>query len=281
LLRRARRDEVTIASFAGTGRVILGRSNGELSMWEGENDRSIAKLNGVIERLVVQGRWVAAISGDQVVTVDLVSGNVRSMVGSAVAYSLAFAEDGTLYVGDTAGHVTVTRPDGSQGATTIKHSHGIIMTIVISGNLLITAGGDGTVRTWSLDGHPVQVFAGHAADVLAVRLDRSQQRLISTSIDGTARLWNLQTGQELARMVHRSWVTDAVFTPGGHFVFTASYDGDVQLWEVNTGHELERFPAQGTTTSGGSLAIDPELHLLMIGGGRKVVLHVIDGLDWN
>ncbi len=61
-----------------------------------------------------------------------------------------------------------------------------------SGDLIASAGDDGTVRLWTLDGRPRgEPLRGHRIPVWSVAFSPSGDLIASAGGDGTVRLWTL------------------------------------------------------------------------------------------
>jgi WD40 repeat protein len=99
-----------------------------------------------------------------------------------------------------------------------------------SGEPIVTASEDGTVRLWTLDGTRLGTLR-HARAVKTAKFNSAQDRLVTTSGDGTARIWDIRTREELA--VLRSpdgELAEAYFTADGKRVYTRSESGVVRFW---------------------------------------------------
>ena len=60
------------------------------------------------------------------------------------------------------------------------------------GTRIVSAGEDGTVRLWTLDGKPAaEPFKGHHGPVSRVAFSPDGKRVASGGGDGTVRLWTL------------------------------------------------------------------------------------------
>jgi WD40 repeat protein len=67
-----------------------------------------------------------------------------------------------------------------------------------NGELLISGGGDGTLRWWDLhSGECVRVREGHQGTVQALKVSPDGSLLASCGDDGAIRLWDLYSGQPL------------------------------------------------------------------------------------
>ena len=65
----------------------------------------------------------------------------------------------------------------------------------MSGEFLLTASYDGTVRTWSTrDWSPIATLAGHEGKVACADVFRDERRLVTASFDRTFKLWEAGGG---------------------------------------------------------------------------------------
>ena len=112
---------------------------------------------------------------------------------------------------------------------------------------LVTAGGDGDVRVWSLaKGQTTQVLRGHQKDVvgLAVGSDASgaeggKASVASVSLDGTVRIWDLRANCEShvfqcwpeSRSAEAEMAAVSIF-PTGNAVAAGGVDGTVRLFDM-------------------------------------------------
>jgi serine/threonine protein kinase/WD40 repeat protein len=106
--------------------------------------------------------------------------------------------------------------------------------------LLLSGGGDGVVRFWSLegrtpDGKPIEVcrFEGHVNAVQAMAMSPDRKRLATGSDDRTIRLWDLSLlppdgrGTEcLTLRGHAGRVTALAFSLDGRTLYSAAYLAD-------------------------------------------------------
>jgi len=88
------------------------------------------------------------------------------------------------------------------------------------GNLLASAGYDGTIRLWDpATGHEVRRLVGHTRRVLAIRFTPDGARLVSAAEDDTLRVWDVASGRSLAqKRIHNGGCL--AISPDGRFLAT-------------------------------------------------------------
>ena len=115
----------------------------------------------------------------------------------------------------------------SRGVWTVAFSH--------NGELLATAGADGTARIWDpATGKQLRSFEGHAREIRGVAFSRDGKSLATASYDGTARVWDVKTGGSKRFEGHSHYVRGVAFSPDGSLLATASQDKTAILWETHT-----------------------------------------------
>jgi WD40 repeat protein len=148
--------------------------------------------------------------------------------------SLAFDEqDRTLAVGRQSGRIDLlTLPDFRLARSLTGHSQAINR-IRIRGDLMVSAGEDGTARVWGLsDGTCRTILRGsHAGGVTSVDLTPDLTRTFTSCRDWGVRIFDTQTGVEyLAVQWHRYGVTDLALSRDGSTLATLGLDGTLQWW---------------------------------------------------
>ena len=119
-----------------------------------------------------------------------------------------------------------------------------------AGELLASAGQDGSVRLWKTDGTPSKFpLYGHKKETTALDISPDQKLLVSASYDQTIKLWQIlrePDGTPKGRLVHtltapdsptlshNNWIYDVRFSPDGQKIASASIDGTIKIWS-NTG----------------------------------------------
>jgi WD40 repeat protein len=101
------------------------------------------------------------------------------------------------------------------------------------GKTVASAGGDGTVKLWSLDGQEKATLKGHSSWVRSVAFSPDGKTVASASWEGTVTLWSLDGKEKATLKGHRSGVRSVAFSPDGKTVASASEDGTVKLWSTD------------------------------------------------
>ena len=111
--------------------------------------------------------------------------------------------------------------------------------VAVAGNVIASAGADGKIMLWDVNGHCVDVLTGHRDVVTSVSFSRDGTLLASSSRDHTVMIWRISQsgqGEHLGTFTgHKNWVLSVCFTDDNHVV-SGGFDGAL-LW-----HAIERKP---------------------------------------
>jgi WD40 repeat protein/transcriptional regulator with XRE-family HTH domain len=109
-----------------------------------------------------------------------------------------------------------------------------------NGELLASAGADGTVRLWyTATRQPTGTVLFVEAGVNGVAFSPNGQLVATADADGTVRLWNTATGQQVGAPLRADTgtgggVNGVAFSPNGTLLASAGADGTVRLWNTAT-----------------------------------------------
>ncbi|MEM9217281.1 MAG: AAA-like domain-containing protein [Cyanobacteria bacterium P01_F01_bin.150] len=111
------------------------------------------------------------------------------------------------------------------------------------GQMLASAGEDGTIRLWNPDGTLIKTLTGHTDNIWIVRFSPNGQTLASAGDDGTIRIWSVTSGHLQTIQAHRTAVRGVEFSPDGTRLASASSTGNLRLWNANDGTLIGTIPA--------------------------------------
>jgi WD40 repeat protein len=143
------------------------------------------------------------------------------------------------------------------------------------GTLLVSAGGDDTVRVWeAATGTAVHTLTGHRSrrnkhiDGMAFSPDGTL--LATAGTDGAVRRWKTATwtaGPTLTS--HTGWLSAVAFSPDGTMLATAGFDRTVQIWEMATWTEVHTL--SGHTGFVSAVAFSPNGTMFATAGNDQPV----------
>ncbi|MEG5018804.1 MULTISPECIES: TIR domain-containing protein [unclassified Microcoleus] len=143
------------------------------------------------------------------------------------------------------------------------------------GQILASAGFDGTIRLWDTSGNPI----GQPMDPLpnwrtpalhSVAWSPDGKTIVSGDAEGTIRLWDISgklMGQRLKG--HQGEVLSIRFSPDGKTIVSSGEDGTIRLWDTSGNRVGEPFKGH----EGGirSIALSPDGKTIVSGGEDKTV----------
>jgi len=117
-----------------------------------------------------------------------------------------------------------------------KNCFAVVRAVVASGDIIVTASWDGSVKFWSMDCgqcfHSL-LCPDHCIETVAIGKDK----IIAGLDDHTAKIWDIRSWSELHTLTGRHQRRINMIWVIGNNVITASDDA-VQVWDINTGEWL-------------------------------------------
>ena len=142
----------------------------------------------------------------------------------------------------------VSEPDiGGSVLTTLPRPPGLhSVCFPPEADRLALGSADGSVRVWSLEGEPGelwQVANAHVGTVLALAYSKCGRRLASGGDDGAIRIWNADAGEEdePPLLGQAGPVCCLDFSKDGERLASGSRDGTVRVWDLRTRREWAAF----------------------------------------
>ncbi len=206
------------------------------------------------------GSQVVSGGADKTVRQSLTAGKeIRTLTGPAAAVTaVSLNAPGNLVAAGTADSrlFVWSATDGKPVAQVLAHG-GPVTAVGFhpqSGSLL-SAGGDGLVKTWAMPPAPPRTMP-HPEAVTAAVPSADGKKLFTGSADKMVRAWDLaKLTIERQFQGHTAPVTTLVTHPNGQLLASGGDDGSVRFWNQATGKETDiLYGHVGTVTA---LALNP------------------------
>ncbi|MCT7956711.1 WD40 repeat domain-containing protein [Laspinema palackyanum] len=147
--------------------------------------------------------------------------------------------------------------------------NGINAVALLSGDRVISGGGDRAVNIWDIkSGDRLQSLQNHRRWIEDLAVTPDQTLAISASADNTLVVWNIESGKKLHILEgHTGPVNSLTLTPDGTQAISGSGDGTVKIWNLEQGTLLQTL--SGHTTGVKAVALTPN--------GEQVISASLDG----
>ena len=213
-------------------------------------DEALSEKEG--ETLSSYGRWVIAA--------DYAAGG--SPLVTAGGESLLYRP----------GDVILWKSDGSRIGELSGHSTAVwAVDISADGKLAATAGYDGLVKVWDLQGRKLKAdLKQHKGWVRSLAFSPDGSQLASAGEDGKVFLWNMQDGKAAITVAaHKGPVTAVTFSPNGKTLVTGGGDNLVKVWNAADGTAIQSLAGHEDTIW--SISYSPtRSQFVSTGADRKV-----------
>ena len=105
------------------------------------------------------------------------------------------------------------------------------LTVSANGAVLATAGQDGSVKTWNVNGAPARSFTGFEGPAVSVSLSGNNQQVAAAGKDGSVRTWNFSNGQAYFRYQPAAQPLQVAYSPDSLKLVAVLADHRVQCFD--------------------------------------------------
>jgi WD40 repeat protein len=241
-------------------RILTGSSDNRARLWEVESGKLLQTFDSgphsgpfasVAVALSSDGKQVLTGSSNRTAVLwDVESGRPRrSFNHSRQVTSVAISTDGKRILtgsGYPEGAATLWDADsGLSIRTFIAGSFVGNVAMSFDGSHVLTSS-DKVILWDSANGNRLRSFKSGDANIGALSLNETGDRLLTGSADMIAVLWDTRTGRALQTFnQHTEAISDVAFGPHESFFVTASVDGIVRFWKPNQNDPVFCFLSAG------------------------------------
>jgi WD40 repeat protein len=235
---------VTVAALSSDGRLVLTAGHdATLRLWSTRTGRLVRTLRHKAPITAAgfdqEGKLVFAAGGTGVRIWRAATGDLIGHIRVPPVHLVAMSPNGKRIAVSSAGSAvrSFAVPNGRKLHTFDQPGEVTRVVFDPRGDLLATAGTNGTARIWDLrSGRLAHELVGHANDVLDVEFSPRGDTVVTTSSDGTARVWDTRSGNLVSDFVgHANYVLSAAYSPDGQEIVTTSIDRTARVWLTSSG----------------------------------------------
>jgi len=174
--------------------------------------------------------------------------------------ALGLASDAhAAFWGDENGGVGIWRFGDVRGVRMLQRRGGRVDAIAVSadGRRLASAGHDGTVHVWDVEGSLVRTIRIGTDAVLALALSADGTRALTGGWEGRVGLWDVDAGDRILDLgSHDSRVSSVALSSDGRLALSGGFDATARLWRIRDGAELATL--RGHRDAVVSVSISPD-----------------------
>jgi WD40 repeat protein/serine/threonine protein kinase len=271
-----RGEAVYDAVFSADGsRVATVGADGVARVWDTAGGRLLHALPGNVaaRRIVLSpdGRGLATSADDGKVRIWDIGAEklLATVVGSPPSWALEWGPRFIATAGDDGFARVWDSRTGALVATMAHEKKVVSVRFDKSGDRLVTASWDRTVRIWELpSGKRLHTLYGSGERLEYADFSPDGKEVVGAARDGVARIWDATTGAlRLSLRGRRGTLWFAEFDREGRRLLTSGDDGTVRVWDRESGHLIAELE--------GHTALVRRAHFS--GDGRRVVSASADG----
>ncbi|MBO0347753.1 hypothetical protein J0895_01230 [Phormidium pseudopriestleyi FRX01] len=194
------------------------------------------------------------------------TGSINSVL--ALSNTQAISASGRDFTGNS--NLKVWDLDrGALLQTLSGNPNGINALALLSGDRVISGGGDRAVTIWDIKGGDrLQTLENHRRWIEDLAVTPDQKLAISASADSTLIVWDIESGKKLHTLEgHTGPVNSITLTPDGTQAISGSTDGTVKIWNLEQGTLLQTL--SGHTAKVNAVTVTPN--------GEQVISASLDG----